>query len=350
MQIFSPVVTSIRDFKLNVCNRAQDGRFTLAIAEKELEIRSSVIPGALGETVVMRLLDPDTSSFDIMRLGLSPKLLKIVQEELLRPNGAIVTTGPTGSGKTTALYAFLKSINKPGEKIMTIEDPVEYKLPGVVSTPVTDELTFAQGLRSILRQDPDVILVGEIRDHEVAETAVHAALTGHLVFSTLHTNSAVGAFPRLIDIGVDSRMIGSAFNIILGQRLVRALCEHCKEERDATTEEQTIIARVMDQPVAMHRICDVKSCEKCGQSGYRGRTGIFEAVLVDEAVEKAVINDPRESNILDAAKVQDIPSMQQDGIMKVLAGITSIDELSRVVDLYQTEEIKETLSSEKLPE
>jgi type II secretory ATPase GspE/PulE/Tfp pilus assembly ATPase PilB-like protein len=320
--------------KLNVHNEAQDGRFTFDIGDRELEVRSSVIPGAHGESMVMRLLDPNASSFKLEHLGLNARLHEVMLEELERPNGAIVTTGPTGSGKTTALYAFMQTVHNPEIKIITIEDPVEYKLPGIVQTQVDDEYTFATGLRAILRQDPDVIMVGEIRDRDVAETAVHAALTGHLVFSTLHTNSAVGAFPRLMDLGVDSRMIGSAFNVILGQRLVRVLCKECREERDATTEEQKVIARIMDQPVAMHKIFHAPGCDACGGSGFKGRIGIYEAIRVDKAVEEAVISDPRESNILEAARSQNIPSMQQDGIMKVLAGITSFDELARVVDLY----------------
>lgn len=320
--------------KLNVHKEAQDGRFTFDVGDREVEVRSSVIPGAFGESMVMRLLDPDASSFKLERLGLNARLHEVILEELARPNGALITTGPTGSGKTTALYAFLQAVHTPQVKIITLEDPVEYKLPGIVQTQVGGDYTFASGLRSILRQDPDVIMVGEIRDREVAETAVHAALTGHLVFSTLHTNSAVGAFPRLIDLGVDARMIGSAFNIVLGQRLVRRLCEKCKHERDATTEEQKTIARIMDQPVALHTVFEAPGCEACGMSGFKGRIGVFEAIRVDDAVEEAIIRDPRESSILESAKQQMIPTMQQDGVMKVLAGITSLDEVARVLDLY----------------
>lgn len=320
--------------KLNVKKEAQDGRFTFDLGTREVEVRASVIPGAYGESMVMRLLDPSVTNFKFETLGLNARLYEVVVEELARPNGAIITTGPTGSGKTTALYAFLQKVHTPQVKIITLEDPVEYKVPGIVQTQVSGTYSFAEGLRSILRQDPDVIMVGEIRDREVAETAVHAALTGHLVFSTLHTNSAVGAFPRLVDLGIDSRMIGSAFNLILGQRLVRVICKQCSEERDATTEEQKIIARIMDQPVAMHRLRVGKGCDVCGGSGYKGRIGVFEAVRVDEAVEQAIIEDSRESAILEAAKAQKIPSMQQDGVMKVLAGITTLDEVSRVLDLH----------------
>ncbi len=320
--------------KLNVRKEAQDGRFTLDLKSHEIEVRSSVIPGGYGESIVMRLLDPSAANFRFEFLGLNTRLHEVMLEELARPNGAIVTTGPTGSGKTTALYAFLQEVHSPQIKVITLEDPIEYKLPGIVQTQVTKDYTFATGLRSILRQDPDVIMVGEIRDREVAETAVHAALTGHLVFSTLHTNSAVGGFARLADLGVDPRMMGSAFNILLGQRLVRKLCEHCKVTHDTTAEEQTLIGRIMDQPVALSTVYDAPGCEACSFTGFKGRIGVFEAIRVDDAVEAMILQDPRESAVLKAARPQNIPSMQQDGIMKVLAGITSLVELSRVLDLH----------------
>lgn len=320
--------------KLNVHKEAQDGRFTLDMKTNQIEVRSSVIPGGYGESIVMRLLDPSAANFKFELLGLNTRLNEVMLEELTRPNGAIITTGPTGSGKTTALYAFLQMVHTPQIKIITLEDPIEYKLPGIVQTQVSTKYTFADGLRSVLRQDPDVIMVGEIRDREVAETAVHAALTGHLVFSTLHTNSAVGGFARLVDLGVDPRMIGSAFNMLLGQRLVRKLCETCKVERDTTAEEQNIIGRIMDQPVAIHTLFEAPGCAACSFTGFKGRIGIFEAIRVDDAVEAMLLEDPRETSILKAAKPQRIPTMQQDGIMKVLAGITSLPELSRVLDLY----------------
>ena len=321
---------------LNVHESAQDGRFTFEFGTRKLEVRTSIIPGSYGETIVMRVLDPTSSSFKLENLGLNDKMLAVIKKELTRPNGAFITTGPTGSGKTTALYAFMQMVHKPEIKIITIEDPVEYKLENIVQTQVGEDYTFASGLRAVLRQDPDVIMIGEIRDREVAETAVHASLTGHLVFSTLHTNSALGAFPRLIDLGISARLIGSAFNIILGQRLLRRLCKHCKIERESTVEEQKLIARIMDRPVAITTVYDAPGCDKCSQSGYSGRIGIYEAVIVDKAVEEAIIRDPRESTVAKAAAPQEIPTMQQDGILKVLAGMTSLEELSRVVDLYNT--------------
>ena len=324
---------------LNVRDEAQDGRFTFTLIDKQVEVRSSIIPGASGESMVMRLLDPSVASFSMDKLGMNPILKKILTEELKRPNGMIVTTGPTGSGKTTALYAFLREVHEPGIKIITIENPVEYKLDDIVQTQVSDDYSFESGLRAILRQDPDVIMVGEIRDREVAETAIHAAQTGHLVFSTLHTNSAVGAFPRLIDLGVDYRTIGSSVNIILGQRLVRILCEHCKEAYTPSSEEQEIITKVLKthpapptlpSPLVIYKTA---GCTHCNDTGFKGRQAVFEAVRVDDAVEEAVIRDPRENIILQAARPQGIPSMAEDGIEKVLKGITSLTELQRVVDL-----------------
>ena len=327
--------------RLNVQAEAQDGRFTFTLSEREIEVRVSVIPGAEGESYVMRLLDPGVASFDMEQLGLNTALHDVMSAELERPNGMIITTGPTGSGKTTALYAFLRSAHSPEVKIITIEDPVEYKVDDIVQTQVEGDYTFASGLRAVLRQDPDIIMVGEIRDREVAETAVHAAQTGHLVFSTLHTNSAVGAFPRLIDLGVDYRLVGSAVNIILGQRLVRILCEHCKQKKIATFEEQTLIEKVVAGHPLSPTIPDELNiyepkpdgCPECNLTGFKGRQGVFEAIKMDKAVEEAVMRDPREHIIQEAARPQGIPTMAEDGVAKVLQGITSLSELERVVDL-----------------
>lgn len=326
---------------LNIHNEAQDGRFTFTIIDKDVEVRASIIPGSSGESMVMRLLDPTVASFSMERLGLNSILLEVLNKELKRPNGLIVTTGPTGSGKTTALYAFLQETHQPGIKIITIENPVEYKLDNIVQTQTSNDYTFASGLRAVLRQDPDVIMVGEIRDREVAETAIHAAQTGHLVFSTLHTNSAVGAFPRLIDLGVDYRMIGSSVNLILGQRLVRVLCKHCKESYTANADETALVKKIIAthpkppefaQPYTLYK---ADGCEKCNHTGFKGRQGVYEAIRVDDAVEEAVIRDPREHVILQAAAPQGIPTMAEDGIIKVLEGSTSLVELQRVVDLAE---------------
>jgi type IV pilus assembly protein PilB len=327
---------------LNQRKEAQDGRFQFVIGDREIEVRSSIIPGASGESMVMRLLDPGVASFSMSKLQLNPLLEKVMQEQLKRPNGLIITTGPTGSGKTTALYAFLREVHDAEKKIITIENPVEYKLDGIVQTQVGPDYSFESGLRAILRQDPDIIMIGEIRDREVAETAIHAAQTGHLVFSTLHTNSAVGGFPRLIDLGVDSRIIGSSINIILGQRLARILCTECKQQYEATERETTLIKTIaagypepltIPEPLMIYRSV---GCPACGNTGFKGRTSIFEAIVIDNDVEEAVIRDPREHTILEAARHQKIPTMAQDGIVKVLTGLTSLDELERVVDLTNT--------------
>ncbi len=342
---------------LNIKDKAQDGRFTFNVFEKQIEVRSSVIPGADGESIVMRLLDPTVASFHIEQLGINEILYNVMLEELKRPNGMVITTGPTGSGKTTALYAFLRKTHTPEVKIITIENPVEYKLEGLVQTQVSEDYTFSSGLRAVLRQDPDIIMVGEIRDREVAETAVHAAQTGHLVFSTLHTNSAVGAFPRLIDLGVDYRMIGTSVNIILAQRLVRILCEHCKKSREATPEEKALIEKVLrthPKPPAVPNpllLFDPVGCEKCKHTGFKGRQAVFEAIKVDEAVEEAVVRDPREHIILEAAQKQGIPSMPEDGVEKVLQGRTSMTELQRVVDLTDGRHMLNTTSeAQQTPE
>jgi type IV pilus assembly protein PilB len=325
---------------LNKKQEAQDGRFTFILGEREIEVRVSVLPAALGESVVMRLLDPGVASFSMDKLQLSPAMSRIMDIQLRKKTGMIVTTGPTGSGKTTALYAFLQKVHTSDTKIITIENPVEYKLEGIVQTQTGPDYTFASGLRSVLRQDPDVIMVGEIRDKEVAETALQAAQTGHLVFTTLHTNNAVGGFPRLISLGADPRMFKSSINIMLGQRLVRLLCPHCKKACPATENETTIITRVMTDypdPVPVNLPYTLYTagpgCEHCAHTGYKRRIAIFEAIMMDDAVEEALLRDPREHTILEAAKPQKIPSMVADGMFKVLRGDTSFAELERVVDL-----------------
>lgn len=327
--------------KLNITDEAQDGRFSIKVKETEIEIRTSILPGAYAESVVMRVLNPESINLDLETMGLEPKLFGIVTREMQKPTGMILTTGPTGSGKTTMLYALLKRINQPGTKIITIEDPIEYHLDGLVQTQIDKEnYTFAGGLRSALRQDPDVIMVGEIRDHEVAETAIHAALTGHLVFSTLHTNNAAGTFPRLIDLGTSEKVLGSAVNIAMAQRLVRRLCEQCRKKVPATKEQLAIVTRIMggvvDRTLVPQEVGAVYvpvGCPQCDGLGYKGRVGIFEAILMDEKIETIMREKPSEREIAKAARYQGIPTMQEDGIIKVLRGVTSIEELERVVDL-----------------
>lgn len=326
--------------KLNVKTAAQDGRFSVNIGDGEMEIRTSIIPGNYGETVVMRLLDPSTIGLSLEKLGLDSFLMELFLSEIKKPNGMILNTGPTGSGKTTTLYAFLSSVNKPGIKIITLENPVEYHLEGIVQTQIEKNYTFASGLRSILRQDPDVIMVGEIRDPEVASTAVHAALTGHLVFSTLHTNNAAGTFPRLIDIEVQPEILGSAVNLAMAQRLVRRLCDDCKRSvpisgvsREKVNQLLHNIPRPESLPDNSDIMWEAVGCEKCGGSGYKGRVAVFEAIQMDAAVEAAVRAKPSELDIWRASRPQGIRRMAEDGVIKVLQGVTSLDELARVVDI-----------------
>ena len=329
--------------KLNVTGEAQDGRFEIKIKGDEIELRTSILPGNYAETFVVRILNPKSIGVEMAALGLEPKLLARLEKEIAKPNGMILTTGPTGSGKTTTLYAFLRTVNSAGSKIITIEDPIEYHLQGIVQTQVDKKsYSFANGLRSALRQDPDIIMVGEIRDGEVAEVAINAALTGHLVFSTLHTNDAAGSFPRLIDLGVDEKVISSAVSVALAQRLVRKLCSACKQERQTTDDEQKLIQKHLDAvvdktlvPADTKKIWDGKAggCPQCGGRGYKGRIGIFEAVFMDSEIERILREKPTEREIAAAAKPQGIPTMPQDGIIKVLRGVTSLEELKRVVDL-----------------
>lgn len=326
--------------KLNIKTAAQDGRYSVKVGKGEMEIRTSIIPGNYGETVVMRLLDPSTIGLPLEALGMDEFLMKLFLNEIRKPNGMILNTGPTGSGKTTTLYAFLTAVNKPGIKIITLENPVEYHLSGIVQTQIEKDYTFASGLRSILRQDPDVIMVGEIRDPEVASTAVHAALTGHLVFSTLHTNNAAGTFPRLIDIEVQPEILGSAVNLAMAQRLTRRLCEVCKKQAPITGEARAKIDQLLHnipRPEALPANKDTMwvpvGCDKCSGSGYKGRVAILEAILMDEAVEAAVRNRPSELDIWRACRPQGIRRMAEDGVVKVLQGVTALDELARVVDI-----------------
>ena len=338
--LISSRIKLLSGLKLNVKDAAQDGRFSIDINEKEIEIRTSVLPGAYAETIVMRLLDPSTLALSMEDLGFDKYLMEIFHREIAKPNGMILNTGPTGSGKTTTLYAFLRQVHRPEIKIVTIEDPIEYHLPGIVQTQVSKDYTFALGLRSTLRQDPDIIMVGEIRDAEVASTAVHASLTGHLVFSTLHTNDAAGTFPRLIDMGVNADILGAAITVAMAQRLVRKLCPACREARPIDEQSLKTIAPLLaniphpeELPANRDMMWVAKGCNKCGGLGYKGRSAVVEAILMDKEIEAAVRHSSSEREIWKAAAHQKIRRMAQDGAVKVLRGLTSLDELGRVVDL-----------------
>jgi type IV pilus assembly protein PilB len=334
----------ISHLKLNVEDVPQDGRFTFDDNGKLTDVRVSVLPSAYGEGVVMRLLGTQAKALDLKELGMNEQAFAIVQRELARPNGAILTTGPTGSGKTTTLYAFLNYLNNSGVKIITLEDPVEYKLEGISQTPIASDkgMTFAAGLRAILRQDPDVIMVGEIRDQETADVALQAALTGHVVLSTLHTNDAAGAIPRLSNMGVKPFVIAPALNAVIAQRLVRKLCEHCKQELvpDAAMAEKVkaILATIpKNSGVAVPDVATIKfyhgiGCEQCGKSGYQGRVGIYEIIAKTEAIEKMIFSEANASDITKAAVGDGMVSMIQDGMLKVAQGVTDIEEVLRVAE------------------
>ncbi|MEK7650812.1 MAG: type II/IV secretion system protein [Patescibacteria group bacterium] len=341
-------VKLLSGLKLNIKKSAQDGRLSIRLNETDIEIRTSILPGAYGESIVLRLLNPEAIAVTFETLGIEPQLFEIVKKEITKPNGAVFLTGPTGSGKTTTLYAFLRYVSNSENKIITIEDPIEYHLQGINQTQVNPDknYTFLTGLRSALRQDPDIIMVGEIRDKETAKIAINASLTGHLVFSTLHTNNAAGTVPRLIDLDVNPKIIDSALNLAMAQRLVRNLCPVCKEKRTPTSEEKKLLDAVLEsikvkRPTLVLPSTDqvlqpkVGGCDECNHTGYRGRQGLFEAIMIDNAVAALLVENPSEREIKIAARPQGILDMRQDGVLKVLKGETDLGELSRVVDIHE---------------
>ena len=327
--------------KLNIRHAAQDGRFSVNIDDKRLDIRVSIIPGNHGESVVLRLLNQEGASLRIENLGLEGLAAEQVQRAITKPNGILMTTGPTGSGKTTTLYALLNKLNQVGTKIITIEDPIEYQIPGIMQTEVSKDqsYTFAKGLRSIVRQDPDVILVGEIRDDETADIAINAALTGHLVLSTFHTNSAAGAIPRLIEMGIKPNLIAPSVNAFIAQRLVRHLCGHCKQSYEPATETVDSLKEILSLispksgvvvPADISLLYQPVGCEHCRHTGYAGRVGIFEVITITQTIEDLIVNMAGEGEITKAALEEGMVTMIQDGILKAIRGITSLDEVWRV--------------------
>jgi type II secretory ATPase GspE/PulE/Tfp pilus assembly ATPase PilB-like protein len=328
----------------------QDGRFSIWINNDEISVRVSAIPGAYGESTVMRLLNPKSIQVKLEDLGIEPHLFEVIEKEIKKPNGLILITGPTGSGKTTTLYAFLSRIYSEEIKIITIEDPIEYHLKGITQTQTDHKkgYTFIEGLRSALRQDPDVIMVGEIRDSETGKIAVESALTGHLVFSTLHTNNAAGVIPRLIDLDVNPKILVSALTLSMAQRLVRKLCPVCKKKRPPTADEEKRMRKVLEEAVAIGKnieeygvkkdqvieISEPVGCDKCHQ-GYKGRIGVFEAIYTDENLEKIMPNNPSEREIKKIGNMQHTLNMKEDGVIKVMNGVTSLAELESVVDLEE---------------
>ncbi|MBI2063554.1 MAG: type II/IV secretion system protein [Candidatus Yanofskybacteria bacterium] len=328
--------------KINIHDSPQDGRFTIRRGEEDIEVRVSVLPGNYGENIVMRILDPSTIKQQIEDLGMREDLLEQIKKLLDKTTGAILTTGPTGSGKTTTLYAFIKHINKPDVKIITIEDPIEYHVEGISQTQVEPKAgyTFAGGLRSIVRQDPDVILVGEIRDVETAEIAMQAALTGHLVFSTLHTNDAAGTIPRLIDFGIRPITIAPALNAAMAQRLVRRLCQKCRNKQKISSEDLELLKKYLSALPKNIKIPELnesleiyypQQCRECNNTGYKGRVGIYEIFEIDGEMEKLILKSPAISEVQELAEKKGMITLLQDGLLKVLDGTTSIEEVLRVI-------------------
>lgn len=329
------------NLRLNVSNISQDGRFTIALGDLQIELRVAIAPSEFGEAIVMRILDPRAINITLPQLGLRADDLEIVAEALKSPNGMILNTGPTGSGKTTTLYAFLRTLATPDVKIITIEDPIEYHLKGIEQTQVDEKAgyTFANGLRSMMRQDPDMILVGEIRDKETVEIALQAALTGHLVFSTIHTNSSSGVIPRMLDLGAQPVSIGPALRLVIAQRLVRKLCEKCKVATpiDGALKDK-IAAFLKKMPARLDKkpyeeatqIYEKKGCDVCHNSGYKGRSGIYELLKVDETFEPLIAKHAGEGEINKFSREQGIIYLQEDGILRVLSGQTSFEEVENV--------------------
>ena len=328
--------------KLNITTAPQDGRITVFLPEEKIDIRVSTLPTAFGESVVMRLLRGGDTSISFDQLGLRGRAYEVLEQEINKPNGMVVITGPTGSGKTTTLYAVLKQVNTPETKIITLEDPIEYKLEGISQSQVdwSKGYTFASGLRSILRQDPDIIMVGEIRDLETAETAIQAALTGHVVLSTIHTNDAAGAVPRFLSMGTKPYLLAPALNAVVAQRLVRKVCVHCVTDDVPNPETMERVRTILDAlPDQAKTLVDLnhlafrkgKGCPACHGLGYKGRMGIFEVLVIDAKVEQIILGGSvSEYQMRDIAASQGMISMVQDGILKALDGLTTLDEVFRV--------------------
>ncbi|MDC0358270.1 type II secretion system ATPase GspE [Oligoflexia bacterium] len=318
--------------QLNIAERRlpQDGRIGLKIAGKDVDIRVSTVPTQFGERVVMRLLDKSTTVLDLEQIGIRSTNLPAIEKIIRKPHGIVLVTGPTGSGKTTTLYAALTRINTPALNILTVEDPVEYQLEGIGQMQVNPKIdfTFANGLRAILRQDPDVVMVGEIRDTETAEIAIQASLTGHLVFSTLHTNDAPGAVTRLLDMGVEPFLTSSSLLAIMAQRLVRRLCPHCKEAYEISNEELFELGldpSMVEQRTAYHP--GSTDCSECQSTHYAGRTGIHELLVVTDNVRSAILRKSDSSSIRNAALESGFETLRMDGAYKVLQGVTSVEEV-----------------------
>ncbi|WP_239013953.1 type II secretion system ATPase GspE [Archangium violaceum] len=331
----SAIVSRIKVMgQLNIAEKRlpQDGRIRIKLAGRDIDIRLSTIPTTYGERIVMRLLDKNTTLLDLTELGMAAHTLEGMEHVIRRPHGIVLVTGPTGSGKTTTLYGALSKINTPDLNILTVEDPVEYQLKGIGQMAINPKigLTFAQGLRSFLRQDPDVIMVGEIRDKETAEIAIQASLTGHLVFSTVHTNDAASAVTRLVDMGVEPFLVASSLTAILAQRLVRRVCPDCRVQYTPTDEELKEIGltrALLKERYGLEKIYKATGCPSCNQNGYRGRTGIYELLLVDDTVRQLALKNVDSSTIKKAAMNNGMRTLLDDGARKIALGETTIAEV-----------------------
>ncbi len=340
-------IKTLSEMMLNVRDVSQDGRFTVKILDKEkeikkIDIRVSILPSIHGESVVLRLLGVGTVKLDISELGVRKEIYPLIESQINRPNGMVLTTGPTGSGKTTSLYACLNYINKPGKKIITVENPIEYRLPGITQTQINSKKgqTFAQSLKAIVRQDPDALMVGEIRDKESAEIAMHFALTGHIVFSTIHTNDAAATIPRLTDIGIKPSLLPTALNLIIAQRLVRKLCPDCKKaykpDKAMVESAKKIFSLIsaksgLDIPKKIDKFYKAEGCEKCHGIGYKGRIGIFEVLPVTESIEDLIINQATAYEIRAKVMQEGMVTLMQDAMLKIIEGVTTLDEIRRVI-------------------
>lgn len=335
----SEIITRIKvtaGLRTDEHHAAQDGRFRITLPKKRFDIRVSIAPTYYGENAVLRLLTEQGQDFSLRDIGFSDRDLETVERAIKKPYGMILATGPTGSGKTTTLYTILKLLNTEGVSIITIEDPIEYSIESIDQIQVNPQtgLTFADGLRSILRQDPNIIMVGEIRDQETANIAVNAALTGHLLLSTLHTNDSATTLPRLIDMKVEPFLIASTVNIAIGQRLVRRICEACKTERKMTDIDikavQPLLPKSLFEELSAKTLYFGKGCEKCSGTGYKGRIGIHEVLEMSEAIREALVKRTSASQIKEIAVQEGMTTMLEDGFQKAIHGITSIEEVLRV--------------------
>jgi type IV pilus assembly protein PilB len=334
----------LAQLKINIDDKPQDGRVTLKLSASDLDVRVSTMPTIHGESVVMRILYGNYQGVDFEELGLRGDAYEKLKKEVSRPNGMIIATGPTGSGKTTTMYSILRQLNKPGVKIITLEDPVEIKLEGINQSQVDQNsgYTFAKGLRSLLRQDPDICMVGEIRDLETAEIAIQAALTGHLMLSTIHTNNAAGAIPRFLSMGVKPFLLAPSLNCVVGQRLVRRVCEACLEEEKLTPERDERIKKLLTALPANEKdkidlenlhFYKGKGCDACSGLGYKGRIGVYEIFIMNKEIEEAILRQqPSEYLVTELAAKQGMITMAQDGLLKALDKLTTVDEVFRVTE------------------